>query len=327
MFMAVANAAAGQASRSDLDAVEAQLRRALDGKLSEFVRAEPDDIEAALRRAAEASPEAVIVLGGDGTARAAAEIVGRTGVPIAPLPGGTMNILPKKVFGARSLQESIDSLALATPQMLPAGEIGGRRFFLSAALGFAGSLARLRETQRGAFRPLTFASTWASTSRAFATSMTHGVQWRTRARDKWKRAHTLVLAVGSVRSVANPLAEDEEGDGFEIASLDLRQISDIAELGYYSLASSWRASPAVKIVEARRVEIDAPSRRPLVVLDGEPIRLPGLSEARWIEDGCAVLAPPPLEQSGEADHARHNDRAPERFALRRRRSERARRRA
>ncbi len=299
MYVAVANAAAGQASRSNLDVVEDQMRAELGERLGAFTRAEPDAIEGALRAAAAAKPDGVIVLGGDGTARAAAEIIGAAGIPIAPLPGGTMNILPKKVFGARTLDQAIASLADASPGMLPAGEIAGRKFFLSAALGFAGSLARLRETQRGGFRPIAFASAWASTSRAFATSMTHGVKWRTRARQKWKRAHTLVLAVGSVRGVANPLtAEDEDGEGFEIASLDLRQGTDIAHLGYYAIASSWRAAPMVKIVEARRVELDAPSHRPLVVLDGEPIRLPGLKEARWISDGCPILAPPALEANG-----------------------------
>lgn len=301
MYVAVANAAAGQTSRTDLDAVEQRLRAVLGGRLAAFTRAPADEIECALREAAAAKPEAVIVLGGDGTARTAAETIGRAGVPIAPLPGGTMNILPKKVFGARTLTQAIDSLTEATPTMLPAGEIGGRRFFLSAALGFAGSLARLRETQRGAFRPLQFASAWVSTTRSFATAMTHGVKWRVRERQKWKRAHTLVLAVGSVRGVANPLSGEEDGDGFEIASLDLRQGADLAELGYHAVSGSWRSAPSVKIVEARRIEIDAPSARPLVVLDGEPIRLPGLKEAHWIADGCPILAPPPLtEQSNGA---------------------------
>lgn len=300
MFEAVANAASGQASRSDMDAIEARLRAALGSKLSTFTAVPPDDIEAALRAAAARKPEALIVLGGDGTARAAAEIAGRgAGVPIAPLPGGTMNVLPKKVFGARPLGEAIDSLAESEIRPLPGGEIGGRVFFLSAALGFAGSLARLRETQRGAFRPLSFARAWGATASAFGSSMIQGVRWRRRKNPGWRRAHTLVLAVGSVRAVMNPTDEEDNDEGFEIASLDLRQGGDLARLGYHAIATSWRDAPMVSIEGARRVDIEAPSKRPLVVLDGEPMRLPGLKDARWIPDACLILAP--KETAAEAD--------------------------
>jgi len=294
MFEAVANAAAGQASRSDLEAVEARLRAALGDELGAFTAAEPKDIESAFRSVAERKPDALIVLGGDGTARTAAEIVGRAGVPIAPLPGGTMNILPKMVFGARTLDEAIDSLGNHEMRFLPGGEIGGRVFFLSAALGFAGSLARLRETQRGAFRPITLARAWGSATSAFGDAMLRGVRWRAR-RQEWRRAHTLVLAVGSITAVMNPTDDpDDFEDGFEIASLDLRQGTDLAQLGYHAIASSWREAPSVNIARARRVEVETSSRRPLVVLDGEPIRLPGRTaklEARWIAQACPVLAP------------------------------------
>ncbi|MET0181814.1 MAG: diacylglycerol kinase family protein [Caulobacterales bacterium] len=292
MFEAVANAASGQASRSDMEAVAARLRAALGDKLTSFTAVPPEEIEAALRAVAERKPDGLIILGGDGTARAAAEIVGRgAGVPIAPLPGGTMNVLPKKVFGARTLDEAIDSLADHEIRPLPGGEIAGRVFFLSAALGFAGSLARLRETQRGAFRPLAFAKAWTSTANAFGSAMIQGVRWKTRKNPSWRRAHTLVLAVGSVQSVMNPTDDEDDDEGFEIASLDLRQGSDLAQLGYHAIANSWRDAPMVLIEGARRVDIEAPSKRPLVVLDGEPIRLPGLKSARWIPDACMILAP------------------------------------
>lgn len=294
MLEAVVNAAAGAASRANLETVEADLRAALDGRLGQVAIVAPADIESALRAAAARKPEGLIVLGGDGTARAAAEIVGRAGVPIAPLPGGTMNILPKKVFGARTLAESIASLAEAEQKFLPGGEIGGRIFFLSAALGFAGSLARLRETQRGAFRPLTFTREWSSTASAFGDSLIRGVRWKTRRTPMWRRAHTLIVAVGSVTSVAHPEQASDDETGFEIAGLDLRQGGDLARLGFHALANSWRDAPMVDIAHARAVEIEAPSRRPLVVLDGEPMRLPGLKEARWVAEACPILAPPPL---------------------------------
>src|SRR6478735_6751920 len=55
------------------------------------------ELEACLRVAVDARPDLLIVLAGDGTARAAAQLCGPEGPTIAPLPGGTMNMLPHAV--------------------------------------------------------------------------------------------------------------------------------------------------------------------------------------------------------------------------------------
>ncbi|KAK0339250.1 hypothetical protein LTR94_035328, partial [Friedmanniomyces endolithicus] len=51
----------------------------------------PDQIGEALA----ARPDALFILAGDGTARSVAARAGSDGPLIAPLPGGTMNMLPK----------------------------------------------------------------------------------------------------------------------------------------------------------------------------------------------------------------------------------------
>jgi diacylglycerol kinase family enzyme len=44
----------------------------------------------------------LIVLGGDGTIRSAAALCAQECPLLIPLPGGTMNMLPKAFYGARS---------------------------------------------------------------------------------------------------------------------------------------------------------------------------------------------------------------------------------
>src|SRR5260221_2103006 len=63
----------------------------------------PDELVAALKRALSEQPDLLILVAGDGTARTAAELCGRTGPLLAPLPGGTMNMLPHALSGARVL--------------------------------------------------------------------------------------------------------------------------------------------------------------------------------------------------------------------------------
>ncbi|MFC5635793.1 bifunctional phosphatase PAP2/diacylglycerol kinase family protein [Streptomyces bullii] len=78
----VANTAAGTADRARA------VRDALPG--AEVVECEPDDVPAELEKAA-ARARVLGVCGGDGTVNAAARIALRHGLPLAVLPGGTLN--------------------------------------------------------------------------------------------------------------------------------------------------------------------------------------------------------------------------------------------
>ena len=49
--------------------------------------AEPADLSKVLRKAVDAGPDLLIILAGDGTARAACELAGANGPLVAPLPG------------------------------------------------------------------------------------------------------------------------------------------------------------------------------------------------------------------------------------------------
>ena len=81
---------------------------------------EPHEITKCLRAAVAKAPDLLIVLAGDGTARTAAELCGPDGPMIAPLPGGTMNMLPHAVYGVRPWQAAL-SIALEQGYEQPIG--------------------------------------------------------------------------------------------------------------------------------------------------------------------------------------------------------------
>jgi diacylglycerol kinase family enzyme/membrane-associated phospholipid phosphatase len=96
----VANTASGTAER---------VRALHDGlPLAEIVECEPTDLRAELEKAA-ARATVLGVCGGDGTVNAAAEIALRHGVPLAVLPGGTLNHFAYDlgVEGARDLTRAV----------------------------------------------------------------------------------------------------------------------------------------------------------------------------------------------------------------------------
>jgi diacylglycerol kinase family enzyme len=78
----------------------------------------------------------LIVLGGDGTIRSAAEQCTGAGPLLIPLPGGTMNVLPKALYGEGSWQDILRKIcANPTIKKVSGGEIQGHRFFISAICG------------------------------------------------------------------------------------------------------------------------------------------------------------------------------------------------
>jgi len=59
---------------------------------------EAKEIERSFAEAAEQKLEVLIILGGDGTIRTAAEVCADKGPCLIPLPGGTMNMLPRALY-------------------------------------------------------------------------------------------------------------------------------------------------------------------------------------------------------------------------------------
>lgn len=81
----------------------------------------PDQIAEAL----DARPDVLFVLAGDGTARSVATRAGPKGPLIAPLPGGTMNMLPKALYGTGDWKLALRrALEEGAPQPVSGGDRG-----------------------------------------------------------------------------------------------------------------------------------------------------------------------------------------------------------
>jgi diacylglycerol kinase family enzyme len=177
---------------------------------------------------------------------------------------------------------------------LDVGVVGNEPFFLSAAFGFAGPLARLRESMRPPRRLRGVASSTFTCLRALGPSLRGGVKWR-RAGAKWQHAQTLVVALGSMERVLTP--EEQEvhtGERLQAAALRLKSMWDVAKLGGDAVRlRDWRELNQLTLVAARRIELDLRSNRPLAVLDGEPVRLSHPTEITVSEGALPVLAARP----------------------------------
>ncbi|HKT53073.1 MAG TPA: diacylglycerol kinase family protein, partial [Caulobacteraceae bacterium] len=131
---AVLNPAAGGVGHRATEALHAVLDEF--GLESRVTVAENGGVDAAVRAAVEARPDLIVVLAGDGTARLAAALAGPDGPLIAPLPGGTMNMLAHALYGNIGWREALTAaLTHGVERHVSGGEVNGRRFYCAAILG------------------------------------------------------------------------------------------------------------------------------------------------------------------------------------------------
>lgn len=107
--------------------------------------------------------EAVLALGGDGTANETIQAVAGTGVPTAILPGGSTNVfaravgLPNDPVAATAIV--LDRLRTGQHRTINLGAVNGRYFAVNAGFGFDAAIVRAVERSPGlrrAINQLTF---------------------------------------------------------------------------------------------------------------------------------------------------------------------------
>lgn len=242
---------------------------------------QPQGIVAAVRAAVAAKPDLLIVLAGDGTAALAAELCGMDGPLLAPLPGGTMNMLPHALYGRTSWQEALsNALSQGEPRTISGGEVSGRRFHCAAILGAPALWADAREAMRKRKFRLAFLHARRALSRAFSGSLRYSLNGAPR-----RKTEALSLMCPLVSRAMN----DEQA--LEAAALDPHGAAEAFRLGFRTLFGGWRDDPCVVVEHCTEGQAWARGRIP-VILDGEPHRMDSPVTLRFIADGFRALVPP-----------------------------------
>jgi diacylglycerol kinase family enzyme len=235
-----------------------------------------------LKGAVDAGPDLLIILAGDGTARAAAELCGLEGPMIAPLPGGTMNMLPHAVYGARAWPDALRlALEEGEERVLGGGQVEGHRFLCGAILGSPALWQPAREAVREGHVKLALLRARRAIDRAFTGRLRYALDGG--PRDK-AEAMILMCPVAS-----KAMSEDEPA--LEAAAVNVRNAGEVLRLGLHAIVSDWRADAAVDAQPCEAVRIWSAQSIP-AVLDGETVRLKSVAEVRYVPAVCRVLAPP-----------------------------------
>lgn len=286
---AVVNIAAGSVGRGAGDALREIMHSF--GLNPEVTEARPTEIETALARARAANPDLLVVLAGDGTARLAAELCGPDGPLLAPLPGGTMNMLPKALYGSHNWR---DALALALERgeerMISGGEVDGRSFYVAAILGAPALWADARE----AVRAMKLWRAILRARRACERAFTGELQFALDDAEP-RRAEALTLMCPLVSRAGS------RQQALEADALDPHGVAEAFRLGlraaFGGFLGDWRADPSVTLSRTLAGRAWAGGRIP-AILDGEPHRFPRQVSFSFKPAAFRALAPrlePPPE--------------------------------
>lgn len=275
---AVVNPESGSVGPGAAEALEAML--AEHGLGARVCTASGRDLPGAVRAAVDAAPDLVIVLAGDGTAAMAARRAGGTGPLIAPLPGGTMNMLPHALYGMAGWREALDAaLTHGEIRAVSGGEVNGHPFYVAAVLGAPALWARAREAMRKGRMDLAIARARTALSRAFSGPLKY-------------RLDNGIEGKAEALSLVCPLVSRrlQTETALEAAALDPHSAADLFRLGFNFLTSDWRNDPAVAVHMTVKAAAWARGSIP-AMLDGEPRRLPSEVEVQFVPQAFRALAP------------------------------------
>ncbi len=313
-FAVIVNASAGAASRLGREKLRALLNDSLGKQLASlrFVRGKA--LCAACEEAIAASPDALLILGGDGTCRTAAAMAAEKDVPIALLPGGTMNILPKRVWGEAPLEHVLDAIAKGKVGggHLDMGTANGMPFFVAAAFGLVPALARVRERWRDAKSLGEAARTLGAIPKLSPRLFAPAVRVKADARAKELRAAALVVSVGDADRL---LPWGDDGDKrlrtFECVALDVGGWRDLARLTWRAaVKGDWRDDATVENFKTASLSAQS-GRTTALTLDGEPQRMKGAVTLTYRRDALRIVSPKIAKAEAHDD----THRAPVRSAL------------
>ena len=240
-----------------------------------------DEMTRSLIEATGQNLDVLIVLGGDGTIRTAAEACAEKGLYLIPLPGGTMNMLPRALYGDVAWEETLkNTLTAPSAKMLSGGRIAGKQFLIAAIVGAPALLAEPRESMRDG-------------------NIVDAIEKGSVAFRKMFEAKVQYLISGEMKGEAQavalicPLISEQMSDSeqaLEAAVVDVESASEVIGLLSTATFGKWRDHRNIVLAKTKRVSVQSSKDIP-ATLDGEIVNLGTSAEINFVSRALTVLVP------------------------------------
>ena len=260
------------------------------------------DVSAALDRAAgEARVDVLLAGGGDGTISSAAAAAFRTGIPLAVLPAGTMNLFARTLGIPPVLSDALEALAGGTFSKADIATANGRPFVHQFGVGVHARLVRIRDG-------LTYHSRigkMLASVRAVGATIVRPPRFQAevltpRGIERWE-ASSIEVSNNPVGDWHIPYADTHDLGVLGVYIAKPMSEWTLAKLMVAVLFGRWRTHPDVSERETRELVLVFPRRKrsAKAVVDGELIDLEDRVELKIHPGALTVVVPAsPSERGG-----------------------------
>jgi diacylglycerol kinase family enzyme len=242
---------------------------------------EADQMEPSFAEATGKKLDVLIVLGGDGTIRTAAEACGEEGPYLIPLPGGTMNMLPRALYGGVSWEDALENtLTAPSAKVLSGGRVADKQFFITAIVGVPALWAEPRES----IRERDIVAAIEKGSVAFRNMFETKVQYLISGEIKGEAEAVALIC---------PLISEEMSDSeqaLEAAVIDVESAAEVISLATAAAFGKWRDDRNILLTKTKRLGVQSSKDIP-ATLDGEGVSLGTSAEIDFASKALTVLVP------------------------------------
>jgi diacylglycerol kinase family enzyme len=282
--VALVNPLSGGVGADGVARMTEQLERA-GIKNADVISLEPGDLDRQIAEHVKAAPDFMAVWGGDGTLRSALAQSGLEFKGLIPLPGGTMNLLLKWIYGERSWEEIL-SATIANPRdrLIPGGRVRDHTFYCAMLAGAPAPMAEARESlRRGDVMDIVKKS-------GAALDALNNMHLHARYHDGYNFGDGDMPTTSVLGAMVGPLAGN---NGMEVAALADASAASALEMLWSSFTSDWRQSSSLRLAPASDliIEREDDDHTIPVILDGEKMEFDGLIHVTYVQEAARCLIP------------------------------------
>jgi diacylglycerol kinase family enzyme len=242
---------------------------------------EADQMEPSFAEAAGQKLEVLIVLGGDGTIRTAAEVCAEEGLYLIPLPGGTMNMLPRALYGEVSWGDALkNTLTAPSAKVLSGGRIADKQFFIAAIVGAPALWTQARESIRDGDIIDAIEKGSVAFQKMFETKVQYLISGEIKGEAE---AVALICPV-----ISEEMSDSEQA--LEAAVIGVESAAEVIGLATAAAFGKWREDRNILLTKTKRVGVQSSKNIP-AILDGEIVNLGRSAQIDFVSRAVNVLVP------------------------------------
>ena len=240
-----------------------------------------DQMAAFFAEAAGQNLDVLVVLGGDGTIRTAAEGCTEEGPYLIPLPGGTLNMLSRALYGDVSWEDALkNTLAAPSTRVLSGGRVAAKQFFIAAIVGAPSLWAEARESIREGEIVDAIKKGGVAFQNMFETKVQYLISGKIKGEAE---AVALICPL-----ISEGMSDSEQA--LEAAVIDVESAVEVIGLATAAAFGKWRDDRNILLTKTKRVAVQSSKDIP-AILDGEIVNLGTSAEIDFVSRAVNVIVP------------------------------------